>query len=91
MKEERKPYLRVAVTGGGCSGFQYMLMLEENKQEGDQELESNGVKIIIDPISSRYLDGSTIDFVVDNLMAGAFAVKNPNAKSTCGCGQSFEA
>jgi len=87
--------LRVFVQGGGCSGFQYGLVLasdgneEYDKQEGEVPIESNSIQILVDPISSRYLDGSTIDFI-DNLVGG-FTVKNPNAKSTCGCGQSFQA
>src|SRR5256885_14046264 len=81
--------LRVFVQGGGCSGFQYGLMIEENGQgAGDQVFESNGVKLYIDPISIRYLNGAEVDFV-DTLTGGGFTIKNPNATSTCGCGQSF--
>ena len=83
--------LRVFVQGGGCSGFQYGLMIEENGQgTGDQVYESNGVKLFVDPISIRYLKGAEVDFV-DNNMGGGFTIKNPNAKSTCGCGSSFSA
>ena len=81
--------LRVFVQGGGCSGFQYGLMIEENGQgSGDQVFESNGVKLFIDPISIRYLNGAEVDFV-DTITGGGFTIKNPNAKSTCGCGSSF--
>jgi iron-sulfur cluster assembly accessory protein len=81
--------LRVFVQGGGCSGFQYGLMIEENGQgAGDQVFESNGVKLFIDPISIRYLNGAEVDFV-DTITGGGFTIKNPNATSTCGCGQSF--
>lgn len=80
--------LRVFVQGGGCSGFQYGLMIEESAGAGDQVLESNGVKLYIDPISIRYLQGAEVDFV-DTLTGGGFTIKNPNATSTCGCGQSF--
>ena len=81
--------LRVFVQGGGCSGFQYGLMIEENGQgTGDEVYESNGVKLLIDPISIRYLGGAEVDFV-DTVTGGGFTIKNPNAKSTCGCGQSF--
>ena len=81
--------LRVFVQGGGCSGFQYGLMIEENGQgSGDQVFESNGVKLFIDPISIRYLNGAEVDFV-DTITGGGFTIKNPNATSTCGCGQSF--
>ena len=81
--------LRVFVQGGGCSGFQYGLMIEENGQgSGDEVYESNGVKLLIDPISIRYLGGAEVDFV-DTVTGGGFTIKNPNAVSTCGCGSSF--
>ena len=82
--------LRVFVQGGGCSGFQYGLMLEDGAgdAEVDRVFQSNGVTLFVDPISIRYLNGAQVDFV-DNLMGGGFTIKNPNAKSTCGCGQSF--
>lgn len=87
-KNPEKDYLRVFVQGGGCSGFQYGLMLEENKTEADQVFESNGVKIVVDPISIRYLENAEVEFI-ENETGGGFSIKNPNAKSTCGCGQSF--
>ena len=81
--------LRVFVQGGGCSGFQYGLMIEDNGQgSGDQVYESNGVRLYVDPISVRYLSGAEVDFV-DTITGGGFTIKNPNATSTCGCGQSF--
>lgn len=84
--------LRVFVQGGGCSGFQYGLMIDEGEGdvESDQVFEVNGVKLLVDPISLRYLSGAEVDFV-DNNMGGGFTIKNPNAKSTCGCGSSFSA
>jgi len=83
--------LRVFVQGGGCSGFQYGLMIEENGQgAGDQVYESHGVKLFVDPISIQYLKNAEVDFV-DTVSGGGFNIKNPNAKSTCGCGQSFTA
>lgn len=91
LAEEKKVEsgLRVFVQGGGCSGFQYGLMIEENGQGvGDQVFESNGVKLYVDPISIRYLAGAEVDFV-DTITGGGFTIKNPNAKSTCGCGSSF--
>ena len=91
LSEENKAGsgLRVFVQGGGCSGFQYGLMIEENGQgSGDAVFESHGVKLFVDPISVRYLKGAEVDFV-DNNMGGGFTIKNPNAKSTCGCGSSF--
>ena len=80
--------LRVYVQGGGCSGFQYGLVVEETPGATDQVIESNGIKLYIDPISIRYLKGAEIDWV-DNIAGGGFTIRNPNAKSTCGCGQSF--
>ena len=80
--------LRVQVVGGGCSGFQYGLMIDEGSGDGDQVFESNGVRLYVDPISVRYLNGAEVDFV-DTVTGGGFTIKNPNAVSTCGCGQSF--
>ena len=92
LTDEGKPTagLRVFVQGGGCSGFQYGLMIEEGEPstEVDRVVESNGVRLFVDPISVRYLKGAEVDFV-DNLSGGGFTIKNPNAKSTCGCGSSF--
>lgn len=84
--------LRVFVQGGGCSGFQYGLMIDEGEGDAsaDQVFEVNGVRLLVDPISLRYLSGAEVDFV-DNNMGGGFTIKNPNAKSTCGCGSSFSA
>ena len=92
MAEENKTSggLRVFVQGGGCSGFQYGLMIEEGESNtsADRVFESNGVRLYVDPISLRYLGGAQVDFV-DNLTGGGFPIQNPNAKSTCGCGSSF--
>ena len=92
MTEEKKTSggLRVFVQGGGCSGFQYGLMIEEGEGDtsADRVFESNGVRLYVDPISLRYLGGAQVDFV-DNLTGGGFTIKNPTAKSTCGCGSSF--
>ncbi|MDB5328848.1 MAG: iron-sulfur cluster insertion protein [Phycisphaerales bacterium] len=83
--------LRVGVKGGGCSGFTYMLDLtEEPKAEMDEELESNGIKILCDMKSFLYLTGVEIDFK-DEVMGRGFVFKNPNATSSCGCGSSFQA
>jgi iron-sulfur cluster assembly protein/iron-sulfur cluster insertion protein len=79
--------LRVFVESGGCSGFQYGMSFDEPKT-GDTELESEGVRIVIDPASLAYLSGSAIDFD-DGLQGKGFEIKNPNAQSTCGCGKSF--
>jgi iron-sulfur cluster assembly accessory protein len=90
LSEENKhgSGLRVFVQGGGCSGFQYGLMIEEARSDADQVFESNGVTLYVDPISIRYLGGAEVDFV-DTVTGGGFTIKNPNATSTCGCGQSF--
>ena len=90
LAEEQKVNsgLRVFVQGGGCSGFQYGLMIEESLGDSDQIFESNGVKLYVDPISIRYLKGAEVDFV-ETVTGGGFTIKNPNAVSTCGCGQSF--
>ncbi len=86
-----KTRLRVGVKGGGCSGFSYMLDLTEDaKSEKDEELESHGIKILIDMASYLYLNGVEIDFK-DEVMGRGFVFKNPNATSTCGCGSSFQA
>lgn len=83
--------LRVFVQGGGCSGFQYGLMIEESGAGvGDQAFESGGVRLFVDPVSVSYLKGAEVDFV-DTITGGGFTIKNPNATSTCGCGQSFNA
>jgi iron-sulfur cluster insertion protein len=80
--------LRVFVQGGGCSGFQYGLMIEESGGDADQVFESNGVRLFVDPVSISYLKGAEVDFV-DTVTGGGFTIKNPNAVSTCGCGSSF--
>ena len=88
---EESTRLRVGVKGGGCSGFSYMLDLtEEPVGESDEELESHGVKILVDMKSYLYLNGTEIDFK-DEVMGRGFVFKNPNATSTCGCGSSFQA
>ena len=79
--------LRIYVQGGGCSGFSYGMVLDE-VSDGDQTFETSGIKVIVDPMSLRYLDGAEVDYKED-LMGGGFAIKNPNAKSNCGCGHSF--
>ena len=81
--------LRIYVQGGGCSGFSYGMVLDE-VSEGDQVFEREGVKVIVDPMSMKYLENAEVDYKED-LMGGGFAIKNPNATSTCGCGHSFNA
>jgi iron-sulfur cluster assembly protein len=82
--------LRVAVQGGGCSGFQYALGFDRGPQDGDNEVEMHGVRVVIDPYSAPYLSGSEIDYV-DALMGAGFAINNPNVTAACGCGSSFQA
>ncbi len=90
LAEEQKQQsgLRVFVQGGGCSGFQYGLMIEDEPGAADQRFESNGVRLFVDPISARYLKGAEVDFI-ESVTGGGFTIRNPNAKSTCGCGSSF--
>lgn len=83
-----KKALRVAVLGGGCSGFQYEFALEDAPAEGDIVIESDGQRVLVDPESLPFLAGSVVDFK-DELIGARFAVENPNATSTCGCGTSF--
>ena len=82
--------LRVAIQGGGCSGFQYALGFDRGPQDGDNEIEMHGVRVVVDPFSAPYLAGSEIDFV-DALMGAGFAINNPNVQASCGCGSSFQA
>lgn len=80
--------LRVYVTGGGCSGFQYGFNFDENVQDGDTQVENSGVKMVIDPMSLQYLLGAEVDYK-ESLEGSMFVVVNPNATTTCGCGSSF--
>jgi len=80
--------LRVFISGGGCSGFQYGFEFDENIVEGDVEIVREGVSLLVDPMSIQYLSGATIDYIED-LQGSRFVINNPNAKTTCGCGSSF--
>ena len=86
-EEHAEAGLRVAVKGGGCSGFQYQLALDETK-DGDQIFDHEGIRIIVDEQSLRYVDGSTVDYT-ESLMGAGFQVNNPNVVAACGCGSSF--
>jgi iron-sulfur cluster insertion protein len=90
IDEEGNPELklRVFVTGGGCSGFQYGFTFDETQNEDDAAMQKNGVTLLIDPMSYQYLVGSEIDYQ-EGLEGAQFVIKNPSAKSTCGCGSSF--
>ncbi|HVR12552.1 MAG TPA: iron-sulfur cluster insertion protein ErpA [Gaiellaceae bacterium] len=81
--------LRIAIQGGGCSGFQYGLGFDTGAAEGDLTLEQHGVTVVVDPFSAPYLQGAEVDYV-DSIEAAGFAVNNPNAVSSCGCGHSFQ-
>jgi iron-sulfur cluster insertion protein len=92
IAEEGNPdlKLRVFVSGGGCSGFQYGFTFEEDQNEDDTVVEKGGVQLLIDPMSYQYLVGAEIDYS-ESLQGSQFVIKNPNAQSTCGCGSSFSA
>ena len=80
--------LRVYVTGGGCSGFQYGFSFDEKVNDGDTQIEHLGISLLVDPMSFQYLMGSEIDYT-EGLQGARFIINNPNAKTTCGCGSSF--
>jgi len=90
IAEEANPdlKLRVFVQGGGCSGFQYGFTFDEEKSEDDFDLEFDGVTVLVDSMSAQYLQGAKIKYTED-AMGSAFAIENPNAQTTCGCGSSF--
>ncbi len=90
LAEENNPNLklRTFVQGGGCSGFQYGFTFDEEQNEDDFLIERPGMKLVIDSMSMMYLEGAVIDYI-EELMGEQFTIKNPNAKSTCGCGSSF--
>ncbi len=81
--------LRVAVQGGGCSGFEYALGFDRGVQEGDLVVEAHGVTVVVDPFSAPYLRGAEIDFL-NGIQESGFKISNPNAASSCGCGHSFQ-
>ncbi len=90
IQEENNPalMLRVFVSGGGCSGFQYGFTFDENETDGDTKIQKNDVTLLIDPMSFQYLVGAEIDYQ-EGIEGAQFVIKNPNAKTTCGCGSSF--
>ncbi len=90
IEEETNPslMLRVFISGGGCSGFQYGFTFDENLGDGDTVVENHGVKLLIDPMSFQYLVGAEIDYT-EGLEGAQFVIRNPNAVTTCGCGSSF--
>lgn len=90
ITEEDNPdlMLRVFITGGGCSGFQYGFTFDDEAKEDDAKVENGDVTLLIDPMSAQYLEGAEIDYSED-LQGARFIIKNPNAATTCGCGSSF--
>ena len=90
IAEEGNPdlMLRIYIQGGGCSGFQYGFNFDENINEGDEVVETDGVKLLIDPMSLQYLMGAEVDYT-EGLQGAQFVIRNPNATTTCGCGSSF--
>ncbi len=90
--EEGKPEwgLRIRVVGGGCSGMSYELGWEDEAGADDSVVEAHGIKLYVDQLSAPYLAGTEIDFVENDMLGAGFAVKNPNVKSSCGCGQSHK-
>lgn len=90
IQEEENPRLklRVFIAGGGCSGFQYGFTFDEDLQDGDTQVENQGVTLLVDPMSIQYLLGAEIDYK-DDLEGAQFIIRNPNAATTCGCGSSF--
>lgn len=87
-EENKSLKLRVFVTGGGCSGFQYGFTFDEKQEEGDTRVDNNGVTLLVDPMSVQYLQGAEIDYKED-VQGAQFVIRNPNAATTCGCGNSF--
>ncbi len=90
IREEDNPdlMLRVFISGGGCSGFQYGFTFDESVEEGDSRVDNQGVTLLVDPMSVQYLMGAEIDYKED-LQGAQFIIRNPNAQTTCGCGSSF--
>ena len=87
--EEDVSVLRVAIEGGGCSGFQYGLGFDRGAQEGDHQFECEGVTVVVDPFSAPYLFGAQVDYL-ETIQESGFKIENPNAVSSCGCGHSFQ-
>jgi len=88
QEEAEGSFLRIAVSGGGCSGFQYGLSFDEETNADDMVFEHGGVRVVVDDVSLDLLNGAEVDFVED-LMGASFQIRNPNAASSCGCGNSF--
>ena len=89
-EDDKSLKLRVFISGGGCSGFQYGFTFDQNETDGDTVIEKCGVKLLVDPMSIQYLTGAEIDYS-EGLEGAQFVIRNPNATTTCGCGSSFSA
>ncbi|MFT4045813.1 MAG: iron-sulfur cluster insertion protein ErpA [Solimonas sp.] len=87
-EEDREQMLRVFVTGGGCSGFQYGFKFDKTREDDDTVVVKNGVTLLVDPMSVQYLSGAEIDYK-ESVEGAQFVIRNPNASTTCGCGNSF--
>ena len=87
-KKDKGSFFRIAIKGGGCSGFQYGFTFDEKVNDGDTTIDKNDVTLVVDPMSLQYLVGGVVDYV-DGLEGSRFLVQNPNATTTCGCGASF--
>jgi iron-sulfur cluster insertion protein len=92
IEEEGNPnlMLRINIQGGGCSGFQYGFTFDEAVKEGDEEIVTDGIKLLVDPMSMQYLMGAEVDYS-EGLQGSQFVIRNPNATTSCGCGSSFSA
>ena len=91
LEQEEGDYsLRLQVVGGGCSGFQYRLAFDDQIADDDEITEENGIKMVVDPLSMKYVEGAIVDYV-ESEMGSGFKIDNPNVVTTCGCGHSFEA
>jgi iron-sulfur cluster insertion protein len=88
LEQAENAFLRIAVSGGGCSGFQYGFTFDDQRNEDDVVFERDGVAVVVDDVSLGLLSGAEVDFVED-LMGASFQIRNPNAASSCGCGNSF--
>ena len=90
LRDENNPdlMLRVYISGGGCSGFQYGFTFDESLEDGDSQVENQGVTLVVDPMSVQYLMGAEVDYS-EGLQGAQFVIRNPNATTTCGCGSSF--
>ena len=89
LDENQQPALRVGIVGGGCSGLSYKFRYEQQERPSDNVMEIEGVKILVDPKSMKYLDGMTLDYE-ETVLEQAFRFHNPNAQKSCGCGRSFQ-